>query len=105
MEWYITTDSSETTEWKIIGEDKNMSAIKDWKKVQCVVSENPADFVDRVNELVEAGYMIEDINTKGNYHQALLVSPDAYITCLDAIKDHEERLARLEKMHFTQVGE
>lgn len=105
MEWYITTDSSETTEWKIIGEDKNMSAIKDWKKVQCVVSEKPADFVERVNELVNAGYMIEDINTKGNYHQALLVSPDAYITCLDATKDHENRLARLEKMHFTQVGE
>ena len=80
-----------------------MSAIKDWKKVQCVVSENPADFVDRVNELVEAGYMIEDINTKGNYHQALLVSPDAYITCLDAITDHEERLARLEKMHFVKI--
>lgn len=102
MEWCLITDNNETTEWKIIGEEQTMSAIKDWKKVQCVVSENPADFVDRVNELVEAGYMVEDINTKGNYHQALLISPDAYITCLDAIKDHEERLARLEKMHFVK---
>lgn len=46
-----------------------MSAIKDWKKVQCVVSENPADFVEKMNELVEAGYMVEDIgSTEYNCH-------------------------------------
>ena len=32
MEWCIITDSSETTEWRITGEDKNMSEKKDYCK-------------------------------------------------------------------------
>lgn len=88
-----------------------MSKIKNkLQNIVVVTSSNKEEFENEVNFYLSQGYSIESANANmvndiqydySDYYQAILLSPN--VTIANIINDHEERLKRLEKMHFTNM--